>query len=276
MATETKTQEEIYNEGCLKIDTGSLHIKDAYRLGMFSKLKYLPDWCNFKGKMLLDEQNAIGIKQQYQKFKRGQIVYVNFGVNIGSELSGNHFAVVINKNDHETANTVVVVPLTSKKGKNVVSMGNIILDILLPAIINNPNVQDIENRKANFISRIETIKLELNKIRNELAHNNDPLNIVNDVHERINDIVKKQEELEKEVLSFLDEKGEDMDMIAIISERYLHLAKNISYANVNYITQISKKRIYPPKNIYDPISNVVLSNNALNEIDKEIIKNFTK
>ena len=275
MASKTRTQEEIYNDGCLKIDTASLHIKDAYKLGMTSKLKYLPDWCNYKSKMLLEEQQNNNVKVHYPKYKRGQIVYINFGVNIGSELSGNHFAVVINKKDHEAANTVVVVPLTSKKGKNVISMGNIVVDILLPAIIKNKNFQDIGNQTANFAHRVESLKSELIKLRDEFVHNPNILNMVSDVQKRIKEIEGEQKELENEIFSFLSKKEEDFEMIKIISKRYSHLSQNISYANVNYITQISKTRIYPPKNIYDPISNVVLSNDALNEIDKAIIEKFT-
>ena len=33
--------------------------------------------------------------KNYRVYKRGTIVYVDFGVNVGYELSGNHFAIVL-------------------------------------------------------------------------------------------------------------------------------------------------------------------------------------
>ena len=57
------------------------------------KFKYLPESVLFKAKQFYKEAQGKNTKF-FPKFKRGTIVYVKFGVNIGSELSGNHFAIV--------------------------------------------------------------------------------------------------------------------------------------------------------------------------------------
>ena len=44
---------------------------------------------------------------------------INFGTNVGYELSGNHFAVVINQDDNYRNGVVTVIPLTSKE-KNTI------------------------------------------------------------------------------------------------------------------------------------------------------------
>jgi mRNA-degrading endonuclease toxin of MazEF toxin-antitoxin module len=46
-------------------------------------------------------------------YRRGDIVFVNFGYNIGSEYGGMHYAVVIEKDNPRSSGNVVVVPLTS-------------------------------------------------------------------------------------------------------------------------------------------------------------------
>lgn len=77
------------------------------------KFKYLPQWTLFKAKQFYNE--ATDNNQRYfPKFKRGAIIYVKFGINIGSEMSGNHFAIVLDKYDKETKSTLTVVPLSSK------------------------------------------------------------------------------------------------------------------------------------------------------------------
>ena len=48
-------------------------------------------------------------------YKRGQIVFVNFGYKIGSELGGNHYAVVLDVKNSKQSKTLLVVPLKSKK-----------------------------------------------------------------------------------------------------------------------------------------------------------------
>ena len=62
------------------------------------------------------------------RYFRGEIVRVKFGVNIGSEFSGEHFAIVISKRDTMMNPTLHVIPLTSKKHLKSVNVGNILYD----------------------------------------------------------------------------------------------------------------------------------------------------
>ena len=54
----------------------------------------------------------------YRKYKTGSIVKVHFGVNAGSEFSGDHFAIVISKNDTTLNPILHVIPISSKKHKS--------------------------------------------------------------------------------------------------------------------------------------------------------------
>lgn len=48
-------------------------------------------------------------------FKRGDIIKVNLGFNVGNELGGLHYCIVINSNDNINSGTLNIVPLSSIK-----------------------------------------------------------------------------------------------------------------------------------------------------------------
>ncbi len=64
----------------------------------------------------------------FKRYGRGRIVRVRFGVNIGSEFSGDHFAIVISKNDTAYNPVLHVIPITSKKHRTCIDIGNILID----------------------------------------------------------------------------------------------------------------------------------------------------
>ena len=69
--------------------------------------EWLDDWCNYLG----FEKSFVPQKLKF--YKRGDIVLVHFGYNVGSELGGAHYAVVVENNNNKASNTVTVVPLSS-------------------------------------------------------------------------------------------------------------------------------------------------------------------
>lgn len=52
-------------------------------------------------------------------FKRGDIIKVNLGFNVGNEIGGLHYCVVINKNDNPYSGTLNVIPLSSAKENKI-------------------------------------------------------------------------------------------------------------------------------------------------------------
>lgn len=67
-------------------------------------------------------------------FKRGRIIKVNLGFNIGHELGGLHYCIVLDKHDNPKNGTLNVIPLTSKKDKKYpkssIDLGNEIYNSL--------------------------------------------------------------------------------------------------------------------------------------------------
>ena len=64
----------------------------------------------------------------FKKYKRGSIVKVRFGVNPGSEFSGDHYATLLNKDDSIYNPVLNVIPITSASNKYNINLGNIIYD----------------------------------------------------------------------------------------------------------------------------------------------------
>lgn len=91
----------------------SEQIKDNYK-----KVALLVYWLN-------DYINYIKNEKSFEpnrniKYKRGQIVFVNFGFRIGNELGGRHYAIVLDQNNAPYERTLTVVPLRSNKKKILV------------------------------------------------------------------------------------------------------------------------------------------------------------
>lgn len=70
-------------------------------------------------------------------YRRGQVIFVDFGYRIDSELGGAHYAVVLDVKSSKQNNQVTVVPLRSDKGRDTrylsiytVNIGTEIKDIL--------------------------------------------------------------------------------------------------------------------------------------------------
>lgn len=72
---------------------------------------------------------------KYQRYKRGQIVLVDFSPSMGCELRGKHFAIVLTKNDSPNNGVLTVIPLSSKSKPYYLDVGNIVANQIYPQII---------------------------------------------------------------------------------------------------------------------------------------------
>lgn len=89
---------------------------------------------------------------RFKRYSRGQIVRVKFGVNIGSEFSGDHYAIVISKQDTMLNPILHVIPLTSKKHNYNCELNNLLY-----------NEDEISNLKELFVK--EQDKNNIKKIK---------------------------------------------------------------------------------------------------------------
>lgn len=83
----------------------SIGTKDAKRQGI------LAEWIHVWSVYLKQETSFD--PSRFVPLKRGMIVYLHMGFNIGSETGGVRYAVVVENNNNPKSGTVVVVPLSS-------------------------------------------------------------------------------------------------------------------------------------------------------------------
>ncbi len=162
-----------------------------------------------ESKTLLYEINTK--PNHYKRFSRGQIVRIKFGVNIGSEFSGDHYAIVISKKDTMLNPIIHVIPLTSKRHNYNVKIENLLYNEneinKLKDLLNNENdavkikkikkcIKYYESKKDKntyaCIKHLKTVsKLSVCKLINEYDYLNN-LKISNNTLKMIDDEIIKE------------------------------------------------------------------------------------
>ncbi|WRN44715.1 type II toxin-antitoxin system PemK/MazF family toxin [Staphylococcus aureus] len=79
----------------------------------------------------MDEVRLLKENKSYTRYKKGTIIYVKLGVNVGREFSGNHFCMVLNNHDSNKNPILTVVPLTSSRSKFNVHIEEDLLPLVL-------------------------------------------------------------------------------------------------------------------------------------------------
>lgn len=150
-----------------------------------------------------DEERTFNIAKS-GIYSRGDVIKVNLGFNIGSELGGLHYCIILNKYDNTRNCTLNIIPLTSRKdGKKY----------------NSSSVNIGKELYNAFQDKIEKEKQKLQQILDELEKIEDvPINIQNIVEKEQKYIEKMENEISK--------------------------MKKDSIALINQITTISKQRIF--------------------------------
>jgi mRNA-degrading endonuclease toxin of MazEF toxin-antitoxin module len=69
--------------------------------------KWLVQWSRF-----IARENTFK-PDSMPRYKRGDVVYVDFGFNVGHEYGGVHYAAVLENNNHKGNGNIIVIPLTS-------------------------------------------------------------------------------------------------------------------------------------------------------------------
>ena len=209
------------------------------------KLSYwIEDWTTF-----LDFESEFSPKS-LRRYKRGEIIKAHLGYNIGSEEGGLHYCVVIDKENSKNSPIITVIPLTSIKRKTDLEhlhKGNIYLGNEIFTNLNS-KVLLVEKKCSD---RIALVLKALNSTNKDIP---------------------------KETLLFLQHELDTARKEEKLIERIrkeIQKMKIGSIALVPQIRTISKIRIYDPKTNFDILSNVKLSNEKLDLIDREILHNFT-
>ena len=189
-------------------------------------------------------------------YKRGDVVQLNFGFNIGSEHGGLHYAIVLDKNNLQSSPVVTVVPLSSGTEEETYSR-----DVYL----GNELYEKLNNKYGKLYEQIQK-ELEDSKKLDRLID-----------YAKLNVFEKQPPERINEVLIDLSEKKtklqEEIDRLQKYKKTVDKL-KNGSIALVEQITTVSKMRIYTPKNSNDLLYDISFSDGALDKITNRIKELF--
>lgn len=127
----------------IKLNKSYLNYREIIEKNLPYKFSYLDESLLKESRKLLVESNMFhdnkNIQCNYRIYPRGTIIKVDFGVNLGSEMSQVHFAIVLNNYDNNRNNVLTVLPLTSKKGKFNLNLGLLISEELINHVKQNMN-----------------------------------------------------------------------------------------------------------------------------------------
>lgn len=278
-----------------KFDLANKNFKKVYRSRFDSKIgkkyQYLHNWTLQKSIYLLNDISAY--KGNKKMYRRGAIVSVDLGVNVGTELSGNHFAIVLNKNDSPKNDKLTIIPLTSHFHPHTVKLDNTIRDssianfklkfciqgALLYAleVIKSKAINDIRHKlDSNTVNFAENTLEDFKKIseplydysKKHITNYNDAINflIANSNFYKSNEDIPKLNNILG--TSYTEKLQKDLILFQNVLKKYTSFNKT-TYAKVIDITTISKTRLRKI-NQFDPIGDIRVSDNILDTIDEEI------
>lgn len=171
------------------------------------------------------------------KYNRGDIVSVNFGYRIGSELGGKHFAMVLDNSNSLKSDVVTVLPLTSKKEK---SSNNYFCYEL------KHGLYELHEKKLNTL--IDKCTTEISSIAMASVS----------ASEQFENLTKR--------LKLLNEKITEAENL----NKALEKLKNGTIVNIGQIITVSKIRILNPKKASDSLNKIKVLGDDLDEINKKL------
>lgn len=217
--------------------TGMISSTDIADHGRADKLCYwLRDYVKF-----LDYEKRFD-SEKLRRYKRGDILKVHLGYNIGSEEGGLHYAVVLDRNNSIKCSTVTVIPLTSVKPTT-----------------------DIQNLRPGNVYLGNELFTNLNSNASLLYRQ---------LKSMLGDLLEKAEcSTDENLQPELDRINSELYRLKRMRTEIQKMKKG-SIALTRQITTISKIRIYDPKTSHDVLSWVRLSNEKLDAIDNAVSEYF--
>lgn len=234
----------------------------------------------------LEESTYKNKKKKSWAFSRGSVIKVDFGYNVGYELGGVHYAIVMNKKDSIYSGTLNVIPLSSKKEnkkihKNEVDIG----DEFYEHIQHKIEATDRDLHMFNLYQ--DKIETELNLFYDEHTHNSCAISdLQSDKYGILLSILLPGIELKKgsgsnvshEILTNIYKDYEAFYLKTAKSNQRLReeisFMKQGTVAKVDQFTTVSKKRIVDPTKSFHALSKVSLFENTIDLLNEKVKELF--
>ena len=202
------------------------------------KGKILAYWLNDYARFLQKEKNFDSRK--LIRYKRGSIVKVHLGYNIGSEEGGLHYAIVMDNDNQLSSPTLTVIPLTSiKPGIDVTKLHR----------------SKISLGDEVFQALASNLEKELNSARTQITE------------------LKEKKSAGNANRAIISEKIASLEAtVGYCNKMHTEVSrmKTGSIALVGQITTVSKIRIFDPRYHNDALARVRVSDKTLDLLDKKI------
>lgn len=208
-------------------------------------------------------------------YKRGNIVKLNFGFNIGSEYGGLHYGIVLdNKNSHSSP-VLTIIPLTSRKDNksvhnNSVDLGNEVyrsLKLKYDTIAKSlkDEKEEIINTLAAFAVLVDLSKKTLSEMdqcgtdSNEFSKKLESAERYLQTADKLKSLWEEKRNHNADEQSYLDKIGAEISQM-----------KEGSIALINQITTVSKMRIFDPRNLRGVLAGISLTEEGMEKINEKV------
>lgn len=199
-----------------------------------------------------------------KSYKRGDVIKVNLGFNVGSEQGGLRYAIVLDKNNKHNSKTITVIPLTSQKEEKQIYERDIDLGRELYNRLKakyDSALETLTERRALHLEAIATMQQLHDLLSRVYSKDNTNQNIKRAIHQAETNIATHNA-----TLSQFQEEERNLEKI----QSELTKMKYGSIAKIEQITTISKQRIYDPKGNRDVLSGISFSDTAMDKINEKI------
>lgn len=241
-------------------DPSGNHLKKAHLISYWLK-EYV---------QMIDFEETFDPKRNIS-YKRGNIVKLNFGFNVGSEYGGLHYGIVLDNHNAHNSPVVTIVPLTSLKDKkkiheNSVDLGNEIYRCLK---LKYDTISKSLKEESKELIKQEITFSSLMSMANDLIDDEMDDDEFEDkygfTHQTLEHVRQIKEDLDKKIAhnesqqEYLNKIGDEISKM-----------KQGSIALINQVTTVSKIRIYDPRNIKGVLSGISLSAESIDKINEKM------
>ncbi len=195
-------------------------------------------------------------------YKRGDIIKLNFGFNVGSEHGGLHYAIVLDNDNLHSSPVVTVIPLSSGTADTTYKR-DVFLGQELYIKLNAKNKSLLKNAKQKYDEN-EKMFSDLRSIIYESGKDE----ITNEQAEKIYNMTLVFKEK-------ADELNKDIEMLEKYQKEISHM-KQGSIALMEQLTTVSKMRIYVPKKSTDTLYGISFSAEAMEKINTQLANLYFK
>lgn len=216
------------------------------------KADLLAYWIEGFSKYILNEEQFD--YSSMPKYKRGEVISVNFGFNVGSEHGGKHYAIVLDNDNKKSSRVITVIPLSSGTAETTngrdVYLGNELYDKLKTKYdkLHEETGQELQDTTK----MLEIIKKTIaSDFVEDKSKPEELVELIKKLEERVDSINTKKKDLEN-------------------FEKEIIKLKAGSRAMMEQITTVSKMRIYKPKTSHDLLYGIKFSDGAMDKINEKL------